>query len=135
MKYVHVAIISLLLCVIAPGALEAQFDQGQISGTVTDPSQAKVPGAAVSATNLETGLKVATKTGNGGSYVLVNLKVGAYRVEIEVQGFRKYIQDKVSVDAAVRTMNPPPAVPFASFTKCRRRERSSADAILRETPL
>ena len=37
--------------------------------------------------------------------------------------------------AAVRTMNPPPALPLASFTRCRSRARSSAEAIFRETPV
>jgi hypothetical protein len=81
----------------------AQFDQGQIAGTITDPSHSAVAGASVTAFDSRTNQKVTAVTGDKGSYALMGLRVGSYSVTIEAQGFRKFVQDGVKVDAALRS--------------------------------
>lgn len=81
----------------------AQLDQGQIAGTVTDPSKELIVAAKVSVVSEQTGRRVAAATGPNGGYVVPNLAIGFYSVEIEAPGFRKFVREKVKVDVATRT--------------------------------
>jgi hypothetical protein len=88
---------------------EAQFDSGQISGFVRDPSQSVVVGATVTATNEGNGSKNRTTTNASGYYAFPNLFVGSYSLEVEAAGFKKFVQagiklssaGKISVDATL----------------------------------
>src|SRR5437660_577412 len=56
----------------------AQIQNGQFSGTVTDPSGAAIPNAKVTVTNTGTNLSVSTTTNQSGLYVAKELPVGTY---------------------------------------------------------
>src|SRR5690242_5889068 len=60
---------------------------GTITGTVTDPTEAAVPGAQVTARNTETGLERTATSGELGLYTLTLLPVGTYEVTARKQGF------------------------------------------------
>ena len=60
---------------------------GEISGTVTDPTGAAVAGATVNATNTVTGYKLSTKTAETGLYRLTLLPLGTYDLEVQSSGF------------------------------------------------
>jgi hypothetical protein len=60
---------------------------GTITGTVTDPTEAAVPGAQVTARNTETGLERSASSGELGLYTLTLLPVGDYEVTAKKQGF------------------------------------------------
>ncbi len=62
----------------------------RIAGTVTDPSGALVPGAAVSAVNTQTGVKQETHTDTQGYYSFPSLAVGRYDLEVQANGFKAY---------------------------------------------
>jgi hypothetical protein len=63
---------------------------GSISGTVTDPSGAAVPGTAITLSNPDTGLTRKTTTDAVGSYEFLAVPVGAnYVIEAEAAGFQK----------------------------------------------
>jgi outer membrane receptor protein involved in Fe transport len=80
---------------------------GNITGTVKDPSGAVVPSATVRAVNKGTGVERKTTTSDSGSYELSLLPPGDYRVEIEAQGFAKFIADPVTVNVLSRvTIDP-----------------------------
>jgi hypothetical protein len=64
----------------------------QITGTVKDSSGGVLPGADVTATQTETGLKRTTVTDANGSYTLPNLPVGPYRLDVNLPGFKTYSQ-------------------------------------------
>jgi hypothetical protein len=89
---------------LAHVAAFAQAFYGSVVGTVTDASSAAIPGAALSLTNTGTGERRTVVTANDGSYRFVNLVPGAYRIEIEHPGFKRYTHDQVAVDveSAVR---------------------------------
>jgi hypothetical protein len=72
---------------------------GTIEGTVSDPSGAVVPGATVTATNSATGLRLSQKTSQGGSYAIVALPPGEYKVNVEAAGFDSTIHNQVIVNA------------------------------------
>ncbi len=76
-----------------------QVGNGTITGTVTDPAGAVVPGAAVEAKNTATGVvysAVSTATGN---YAIPNLPVGAYDLSVTAQGFKTYTHTNLTVGA------------------------------------
>jgi hypothetical protein len=77
-------------------------ENGSISGTVTDPSGAVVPGAIVNAT--EVGMKTGTtgKSNSEGQYNLLQLRPGQYVVAAEAAGFKKLSRPNVKVDVAGR---------------------------------
>jgi hypothetical protein len=60
---------------------------GSITGTVTDPSEAVVVGAKVTAQNLATGVSTTTQTNTAGVYTIRFLPIGTYVVSIEAKGF------------------------------------------------
>jgi len=71
---------------------------GSIRGTVGDPSGAIVQAATVTAKQIETGLTRVAITDRQGEYVLVELPIGHYQVEVQAKGFRTYLQHGVSLD-------------------------------------
>jgi hypothetical protein len=91
------------MCLLA-ATLEAQSFFGAIVGAVTDPSEAAVPGAVVTLTNTGTGETKTAATDAAGNYQFLNLIPGFYKVEIGLQGFKRFTRDQVQVvvQAAVR---------------------------------
>lgn len=65
----------------------SQSITGTINGTVTDPTGAVVPKAAVTATNVDTGVAVSTVTNADGAYSIRFLQIGKYQVRVEKEGF------------------------------------------------
>ncbi len=63
-----------------------------ISGTVTDPSGATVPGATVTAKNVQTGETRGTVTDLAGHYWIPSLAVGDYEVQVAKQGFQELVR-------------------------------------------
>ncbi len=80
-------------------SLFAQFNRGQISGFIKDPGGLFVPGVAVTVTNEATNASFSATTENNGFYIVPGLDVGYYTVAVELTGFKKYVKDKVKVDA------------------------------------
>jgi len=96
MKFRIFASVLLPLCLIS--AALAQRISGSIRGSVIDPSGAVVQRAQVSAQHTETGLVRSVATNKDGVYLIVELPVGHYLIEVEAKGFRKYVQEGISVD-------------------------------------
>ena len=94
----HVAHCFVLLIAAVPAFGQAG-GTGSIQGTVTDPSGAVVAGAAVSATNLATGVRTERKTTEAGFFALSLLPAGEYSVTVTATGFQNFTQAKVVVDA------------------------------------
>jgi hypothetical protein len=85
---------------LAASLLYAQQETGTIRGTVTDPSGARVVGAGISATQLETGLIRRIRSDDLGNYALVLLPIGRYRVEVTAPGFKKYVQSGITLSVS-----------------------------------
>src|SRR6188508_232148 len=80
-----------LILLLTASAAWAQAT-AQLSGTVRDESGAVLPGVTVTATQTETGLVRTAVTEGTGDYLLTNLPIGPYRLEVALQGFRTYVQ-------------------------------------------
>jgi hypothetical protein len=87
-------LIGFVMCVLACGAAWAQ-GTGQINGVVKDQSGAVLPGAEVTATQTETGVARTSISNETGIFVLPNLPVGPYKIEVSLPGFRTYVQTGV----------------------------------------
>src|SRR5690554_2659296 len=88
--------IALLLTLDASRA-DAQNTTGNIIGTVEDPSGAVVANAAVTITNKNTNDKRTATTVDSGDYQVLNLALGLYRLDVDVQGFKHYTRDPIEV--------------------------------------
>jgi hypothetical protein len=105
MRRVLRALFSGLVVVLFAANTSMAQSTAQITGTVKDSSGGVLPGADVTATQTETGFKRATVSGEGGGYVLSNLPIGPYRLEVALSGFRTYVQTgivlQVSADPVI----------------------------------
>lgn len=93
-----------LLCVgmfavlfILPSSV-AFGQMAHISGQVTDVTGAVVPGAAVTALNVATGVPGRVTTNQSGMYVIPFLKPGVYSIRVEKPGFKGVTRPNVKLD-------------------------------------
>ena len=68
-----------------------------IQGSVTDSSGAVIPGATITATNLETNLQRSVPSNNAGLYSLPNLPPGRYRVQVSMAGFQTNVRESIAL--------------------------------------
>src|ERR1700730_4477634 len=89
-----------ILVAISAGlsAAVAQQITGNIRGTVSDPSGAVVQSATVTAKRSETGLTRTATSDHSGNYLLVELPLGQYQLEVAAKGFQKYLQEGISLN-------------------------------------
>ena len=91
----------VLACVIVAVAFAtasfAQSDRGTISGTVTDPGGAVVPGVPVIAENPETGVRFESVSTSTGNYTILQLPPGTYNLQAELSGFGPFRQEGIRV--------------------------------------
>ncbi|MFZ1014121.1 MAG: carboxypeptidase regulatory-like domain-containing protein [Terracidiphilus sp.] len=79
------ACVCLVLLLSCPW-LSAQTSSS-LTGTVTDPSGARIDGANVTVRNVNTGMERVTVSGSGGRYQVLALPVGDYEVVVTKSGF------------------------------------------------
>jgi hypothetical protein len=88
-----------LLSILIPVALFSQVGNGTITGVVTDPGGAVIPGASVEAKNTDTGVTFPAVTTNTGDYTVPDLPIGAYSVTVKVTGFKTYVHTGIALAA------------------------------------
>ncbi|HMD84113.1 MAG TPA: carboxypeptidase regulatory-like domain-containing protein [Terriglobia bacterium] len=99
----------VILLLLATGTIWAVVT-GSISGTVTDPTGAVIPNAAVTARNTDTGIDTSTQTNAQGFYNFPALPPGKYEVTIKATGFEEYretglvldVNNALRIDAAMK---------------------------------
>jgi hypothetical protein len=92
----------LVLCGVAT-ALHAQQYAGTIVGTVSDPSGAAIPGAAVTVTNTGNNAAVTVKSDEQGNFTAAQLPVGVYQVTVKQGNFKEYVETGVEVHTSTTT--------------------------------
>src|SRR5256712_7121077 len=80
----------------------AQSTNATLSGTVLDPTGARIPNVQVTAQNTQTGVVLTNVTNEAGVYVFPSLQPGTYRLTAESSGFRKYVLNDLVVDVSAR---------------------------------
>ena len=83
----------LLMCGIA----FAQSDRGTITGTISDPAGALIPGASIEAKNSETGALYNVASTSTGNYTLAQLPIGVYQLSVSVPGFKQFVRTGITV--------------------------------------
>src|SRR6202158_717414 len=87
-------LVSFALC---PSA-KTQVTGGTISGTVTDPSSAAIPGASVTILSQGKGQTRATFTNAQGFYSVPNLVPGRYDMTVSAPGFKSTVEKNVLME-------------------------------------
>src|SRR4051812_457556 len=90
------------LLVLGVSNAAAQISTADIVGTVTDSTQATVPGVKVTATNLATGLTYTGESNSRGDYSIPLLPSGQYRIEATLAGFKTWSVPGVSLSVGDR---------------------------------
>ena len=85
----------LLLCCSLQGL--AQVSTASLTGLITDTTGAVTSNAVVTATNKATNISQTTKADSSGYYTFPTLPVGTYTISVELQGFKKSVQDDVAL--------------------------------------
>jgi hypothetical protein len=90
---------TMLLAMAVTGVSNAQVLYGSLTGNVSDPSNAAVPGAKVEALNVGTGVAQQATTDERGAYLFNNLQFGVYKITVSAPSFRTVIENNVQVNA------------------------------------
>jgi hypothetical protein len=94
----HLGFTLLLAIVLAwSGHIWAQSFFGSVRADVIDTSGAVITGATITLTNSKTGQSVSAVSDASGSYAFVTLLPSTYRMTVEKQGFKTYVQDNITV--------------------------------------
>jgi hypothetical protein len=98
------ATIAVLLPLLISSVPAFAQSTGAIQGTVLDASAAPVPNAAVQVRNQTTSSTVNTHTDSAGLYLVPNLPVGAYQIEVKASGLQTTVAKNIelSVGSTVR---------------------------------
>ncbi len=92
-KCAYALLLALLVAVFGSGYLLAQATAtGTIQGTITDQSQAVVPGAQVVATFKATGATRTVTTNDTGAFRFDFVPAGTYQIKVTKQGFATVVQ-------------------------------------------
>ncbi|MGD0829392.1 MAG: carboxypeptidase-like regulatory domain-containing protein [Terracidiphilus sp.] len=92
-KHHRYLLLGLFVALLGSGlAVYGQGTSASLTGYVTDPIGAAVPGAKVTITNIDTDFTLAVKTDSVGNYLLRPLPIGNYSLAIEAAGFAHYAQ-------------------------------------------
>jgi len=94
---------ALVLCFLVGVSAFGQTETATLSGVINDPNGRVVPDVEVTATRIETGTAVTTKTNGAGIYFFTGLVPGHYHLmvhkpgfkEIAIKEFELYVQDKL----------------------------------------
>ena len=95
------ALFAALAVAISPAAAaaQAQAANGNIEGTVRDSTGAPLPGVTVTVTNTDTGAARTSMTNPEGVYRAILLPLGKYKVVAELQGFKTFEQQGLTLSA------------------------------------
>jgi hypothetical protein len=91
-------VLRLLAVFVLTSARVAHAQQASIAGRVVDTSGAVLPGATVTVTNVDTGIKNAVTSNSEGLYEIPLLPPGHYTIKGELSGFRTQTQTGIVLE-------------------------------------
>lgn len=95
-RWAIVALVAGLL----PLTTYGQSINATLSGVVTDPSGAVVPGATATLTSVARATALTATTNEVGQYSFPNLPQGSYEFKVSAKGFREFIQRGISLNSS-----------------------------------
>jgi hypothetical protein len=99
LSFIRIGCVAALILLVSVFAAGQEF-RGSITGKVTDPNGAIVPGATVTVQNVLTNVDTTATTNDDGSYSFPVLQPGSYKLTVSKQGFKVEIRDKVEIRVA-----------------------------------
>jgi hypothetical protein len=96
----------ILLAFMLGGMSFAQnSSSGELTGTVLDPTNAVLPGAAVEVANIQTGQVIHTTTNGKGIYAVTSVPLGQYTITFTKQGFSSFIREGFTIYVGTFTVD------------------------------
>ena len=95
----RLCVLFALLSLFCTAAASAQIRSATITGTVTDPQKAVIPGATVVITNEGTGVSAESVTTDAGLFTVPLLPAGRYTVTVTLAGFATFKRSGIAVEA------------------------------------
>ncbi len=89
-----------LLTLACASAAFGQIRSATVTGAVTDPTKAVVPGATVIVTNQDTTAKNELVTSEAGLFTATYLPAGTYSIEVSLPGFATFRRTGITVNTA-----------------------------------
>ena len=84
-----------LILILAALTATAQEFRGSLTGKITDPNGAVVPGSKVEIKNVETGIVSGVTTGEDGTYSFPLLPPGKYALTVTKENFNTAVRDGI----------------------------------------
>jgi hypothetical protein len=97
-RWRKLAVLVVAAVLVASTATLAQETRGRITGRVTDSTKGVIPGATVTVTDATRGTTSTATTNDQGLFLINYLLPGTYKVVVELQGFKKQVQEGVQVE-------------------------------------
>ena len=95
--FIVCCVVALLAVIWAGSICHAQVLYGSLTGNVSDPTGAAVPGVHVEAVNQDTNVKAAADTDTSGVYRFTNLQPGFYKVTVTAKSFGAFVETNIQV--------------------------------------
>ena len=92
----------LSLCLFSANTVFAQTGNASVGGFVQDATRAFIPGVTITATNTQTGVVTSAVTNESGTYTILSLLPGTYRLTAELPGFKTQVINDVVLGQSVR---------------------------------
>ncbi len=84
--------------ILLSGIAHAQLTTATLTGTITDPTGAVVPGAHVTVVNEDTGFTSKAASNGSGAYRIDLLPIGKYAMTVQAPGFKKFVQSNITLN-------------------------------------
>src|SRR5215471_13723961 len=97
-KSVWICLLVLGLVFTPMTSASSQTYTATVTGTVSDPQGAAVPGVKVVATNQGIKLEYTAQTSDAGVYTVPFLPVGVYVLTVEGSGFKKLVSNEIRLE-------------------------------------
>src|SRR5215472_2253789 len=94
-RLANALILTMSSAILAPTCWAQAVAVAEVGGLVADQSGALISGAQVKITQTATQLVRTTTTDTQGRYILPNLPVGPYQLEVTAAGFKTYVQSGI----------------------------------------
>ena len=98
----HLGLFLCLALAFTPAALHAQFEYGEVLGTVRDQSGAIVTTVKITLHNLDTNVERSVLSNDQGNYSFPGLRAGNYEVGATLAGFRPAKSDRLELRVSDR---------------------------------
>ncbi|HEY2934858.1 MAG TPA: TonB-dependent receptor [Acidobacteriota bacterium] len=98
-----VAVLTLAVFMQMAGFLDyslAQMTLSKVRGTITDQSDARVPGVNITVTDLLTNISRSSISDDLGFFEISDLKPSKYRLKAELPGFKSFVADNLIVESS-----------------------------------